>query len=286
MRFLKKKRHKLLFVIVLILAMINSCVTLRKSDKQTIKKFNKVGQTPIIYHDIFEGKQIRWIADKEFNKNVPTIIFVHGAPGSSDNYFKHLQDVDLQKKANLVAVDRLGYGYSNFGKAEVSIAKQAEMIGFIAKKYHENKIILIGWSYGGTIVGKMAMNNTNYAHLILIAPALSPKDEKHFWFGNFAKWKATRWLVPKVFQVAEDEKLAHANELEKIENDWQSIKTSITYYHGDKDRLVTYKNMQYLKSKIDSSILKTVTIKKGSHFIIFKNYDLIKKEMLSVLEKL
>jgi len=279
------KKYLFLSTLIIFFIFINSCVTLRKSDKAVLKEFKKHNQTPVIYHDIYNGIPIRYIADKEFDKNLPTIIFVHGAPGSSDNYYKHLQDVDLQKKANLVTIDRLGYGYSNFGKAEVSLEKQAKMIEFIIQKYKENKIMLVGWSYGGTIVGKMAINK-NYAHVILIAPAISPKDEKYFWFGNFAKWKATRWLSPKVFQVAEDEKLAHAKELEKIENDWQNVKTPITYYHGNDDGLVPYKNMAFLKSKIDSTILKTVTIDKGSHFIIFKNYDTIKKEMLTVLDEM
>ncbi len=286
MNILKKKRYKLLLVFILLLITANSCVTLRDSDRKIIKKFKKVKQTVKVYHDTFKGKPIRWIVDKPFNKSLPTIIFVHGAPGSLDNYYKHLQDIDLQKRANLVSVDRLGYGYSDFGNCEPSIAKQAEMIEFIAQKYKETKIILVGWSYGGPIIGKMAMENQNYSHIIMIAPAVSPEDEKYFWFGNFAKWKATRWISPKVFRVAEDEKLAHANELKKIANDWNKIKTPITYYHGNKDRLVPYKNMKFLQSKIDSTLLKCVTIDKGSHFIIFKNYELIKKELLSIIEKI
>ncbi|MEE9348528.1 MAG: alpha/beta hydrolase [Flavobacteriaceae bacterium] len=278
-----KKRYIFSILLLGLLVFVNSCMTMRKSDKKVLKKFKKLGQTPIIYHDTFNGIPIRYIADKKFNNSLPTIIFVHGAPGSSDNYYTHLQDVTLQKKANLVTVDRLGYGYSNFGKAEVSLSKQANMIHYIAQKYKDTKIMLVGWSYGGTIVGKMAMNNANYRHIIMIAPAVSPKDEKHFWFGKFAKWKATRWLAPKVFQVAEDEKLAHANELEKIENDWQKITTPITYYHGKNDGLVPYENMAFLQSKINDSILKSVTIDKGNHFIIFKKYELIKKEMLAVL---
>ncbi len=283
MKKFKKKRYLLLLTFVLFLITANSCMTMRKSDKAILKRFKKKGQTPKIYHDNYNGIPIRYIADKAFDKNLPTIIFVHGAPGSSDNYYDHLQDVDLQKKANLVAVDRLGYGYSNFGKAEVSIAKQAAMIEYIAKKYQQNKIMLVGWSYGGPIIGKMAIENPNYGHIIMIAPAVSPKDEKYFWLGNFAKWKATRWLSPKAFRVAEDEKLAHAAELKKMENDWHKIKTPITYYHGNNDGLVPYKNMAFMQSKVNDSLLKCVTIDKGTHFIIFKNYEMIKKEMLAIL---
>lgn len=285
MKKLKKKRYFLLLISILFLVTANSCMTMRKSDKSVLKKFKKNGQIPKIYHDTYNGIPIRYIADKAFDKTLPTIIFVHGAPGSSDNYYDHLQDKELQKKANLVTVDRLGYGYSNFGKSETSIAKQAEMIELIAQKYHQNKIMLVGWSYGGPIIGKMVMENPKYAHVIMIAPAVSPKDEKYFWIGKFAKWKATRWLSPKVFRVAEDEKLAHAAELKKMENDWQKITTPITYYHGNKDGLVPYENMAFLQTKMSDSILKCVTIEKGTHFIIFKKYDMIKKEMLDVLEK-
>ena len=281
-----KKRYILLLVITTFLTLANSCITLRKSDKSVLKNFKKVNQKPQIFHEDYNGKSIRYIADKPLDESLPTVIFVHGAPGSSDNYYKHLQDTALQKKANLISIDRLGYGYSDFKKSEVSIAKQAAMIEFVAQKYKHKKIVLVGWSYGGPIIGKMAIENQDYGHLIMIAPAVSPKDEKHFWFGNFAKWKATKWMAPRVFVVAEDEKLAHANELLKLENEWQKITTPITYYHGTKDGLVPYENMAFLQSKIQDSILKCVTIDKGNHFIIFKEYDLIKKELLSVLEKL
>ena len=285
-KFYKKKRVQFLALTIILLAFANSCMTMRMSDKKVMRTFKKNGQAPQIYHDTFKGKPIRYIADKPFNKLLPTIIFVHGAPGSSDNFYKHLQDTTFQKKANLVSVDRLGYGYSNFGIAEVSIKKQAQMIAYIAKKYEQTKIVLVAWSYGGAIIAKMAMDNPKIDHLVMIAPALSPKDEKYFWFGNFAKWKATRWIAPKTFQVAEDEKLAHANELKKIEKNWFKIKAHISYFHGNDDGLVPYKNMNYLKSKVNDSLVNYFTIDKGSHFIIFKNYDLIRDEILKVLEKI
>ena len=128
-------------ILILLLLVIKSCVTLRKSDSSIIKNFKKKGQTTEINYKIFQDNKIRYITDKKMDKNLPTIIFVHGAPGSSTDYYKYLQDIDLQKQANLISVDRLGYGYSNFGKAEVSITKQAAMIHFIAQKYNSNKII-------------------------------------------------------------------------------------------------------------------------------------------------
>jgi pimeloyl-ACP methyl ester carboxylesterase len=286
MKRFKKKRCFFLFTLIALLVLANSCVTLRDSDKKMTKKFKKIGQKIKIFHTPFKGKSLRYVTSTTFDKSKPTVIFVHGAPGSLDNFYKHLQDLDLQKKANLIAVDRLGYGYSEFGKTEVSIAKQADALNFIANKYADTKIVLMSWSYGGPITGKMAIDNPIFSHLLMVAPAVSPKDEKHFWLGYLANWKATKWLVPKVFVVAEKEKLAHTKELEILETEWQNLKTPTTHYHGTKDWLVPYKNMAYFKTKINDSILKTVTIKGGKHIIFFKNYDLIKKELLEILNNL
>ena len=279
----KKKRFYIIGIIVLILVLLNSCLTLRKTDKQLRESFSKKGQNVQIYHDTIFGTSIRYIADKKQNKNLKTVIFVHGAPGSSADFLKYLQDTTLQKMANLVAVDRLGYGFSEYGKPETSIAKQANTIAEIAKKYNDNKIILVAWSYGGPIIGKMAMDNPNYQHLVMLAPAVSAKDEKYFWLGNLAKWKATKWLVPTPLVVAETEKLSHQKELKKLEPNWSKIKTSITYFQGNKDFLVPYKNMAFLKSKIDTTLLKTITLKGRNHFIPFTEYKRIKKELIKII---
>ena len=281
-----KKIYIISIIIVVLSGFLKSCITLRKSDESVIKNFKKENQVPEIFHDNYDGVSIRYISDKPIDKTLPTIIFVHGAPGSSDNFYKHLQDLDFREKANLVSVDRLGYGYSNYGKAEISIEKQAKMIDYVAQKYNHKKIILVGWSYGGPIIGKMAIDNPSYAHLVMIAPAVSADDEKLFWFGNFAKWKATKWMSPKPFVVAENEKLSHAKELKKIEPEWKKLKTPVSYFHGTKDGLVTYKNMAFMKRNMDKKYLKTYTIEGGNHTIIFDNYDFIKKKILKVVNAL
>lgn len=103
----------------------------------------------------------------------------------------------------------------------------------------------------------MAIDNpTIYNHLVMVAPA----DEKHFWLGYLAKWKATKWFVLKVFVVAEAEKLAHTNELRLLEKQWKNLKILTTHYHGTKDWLVPYENLDYFKTKVSDSILKSVTI--------------------------
>ena len=281
-----KKRYYILLLIIVIIITANKYVTLRKPDSQIKEIFRNKNQQISIIHDSIFKKSIRYLFVNSASKNSSTLIFVHGAPGSSADFLKYLQDSTLRKNANLIAIDRLGYGFSEFGKPETSISKQASTINALIKRLKIKHAILIGWSYGGPIIAKAAIDNPKIKHLVLLAPAVSPKDEKHFWLGNFAKWKLTKWMVPKPFVVAEAEKLKHTEELKLLDKQWNLIKTPIIYFHGDKDFLVPYSNMKYLKQKVDSSLLKTITLKGRNHFIPFTEYEVIRYEILKIVKKL
>lgn len=278
---IRKKRFYILGVFIIILIVLKINFTLRKTDQQLKKLFDKKNQKISIFYDTILKHKIRYITTGKYNKKLPTILFVHGAPGSLSDFLKYVQDTTLQKKANLMAIDRVGYGFSDFGKPETSIAIQAKIANETIK--NKDNIILVGWSYGGAIIAKMAMENSKIKHIVMLAPAVSPKDEKYFWLGNLAEWKFTKWLVPTPLIVAEAEKKAHKKELEKLEKEWDKIKIPITYFHGDKDFLVPYNNMKYLKTKVDSSLLKTITFKGRNHFIPFTEFDRIKVEIIKIL---
>jgi len=284
MSFFKRKRILIPLTIVVLLFGFISCATFRKSDKKVYKEFKKEDITPIIYRAKFEGKTIRYIASKPIKSNIPSIIFVHGAPGSSDNFYRHLQDKELGVKANLISVDRLGYGYSDYGNSETSLDKQAESIYTIIQKHHLKNVLLFSWSFGGPIVAKMAVKYPEIKHIVMIAPAISPDDEKFFGIGKLVHWKSTRWLFSKAFRVSDEEKYSHVDELTKMLDDWKNISIPITYYHGNKDKIVPYTNMDFIKKNVNDSLLTAKTIEKGNHFIIFKNYDMIKEDLLEVIE--
>lgn len=271
---------------MLILAGANSCMSFRMDDNAVVKSFKKSHLTVKIYRTSYQGKPMRYVATKPIDVKLPTLFFIHGTPGSSADFFKYLQDSVLNQKANLISVDRLGYGFSNFGQAKTSITEQANSIINILTENQLDKVILVGWSYGGTIAAKMVMLNPEMVkHVVLIAPAISPKDEKYFALGKLAQWQLTSWMIPKVFKVAEDEKLTHAKELKLMLPDWSKIQTPITYYHGDNDQIVPYANANFIKQEMASNYLNLITIKDGSHFIVFKNYDLIKTELLRILDE-
>lgn len=250
-----------------------------------LRSLKKLGVTPKIYHENYHGKKIRFIAAKPIDTNLPTLLFIHGAPGASKDFFSYLEDTDLNN-TNLITVDRLGYGYSDYGNAEISIEKQAESIYSIINNYKLCNVVLISWSFGVPIAAKMAYNYPEIKHNVMIAGAISPNDEKFFSIAKVLRWKLTKWMFSKALKVSDNEKMSHVDELTKMVNDWEAIKSPITYYHGTKDRIVPYKNIDFITSKVKDSMLNAITVKDANHFILIKHYGMVKKELLRVLKEL
>ena len=142
-----EKKYTLLLAIVLITT-VPACITLRKTDRKILSNFKKEGLQAQVNTFIFEDKTLRYVLSKEFNKELSTVLFIHGAPGSNSDYEDYLTDKDLNQKANLISVDRLGYGYSDFGNAQTSIQKQAQSIQKLMDSLDTPNIILVGWSFG------------------------------------------------------------------------------------------------------------------------------------------
>jgi len=58
-------------------------------------------------------------------KELPLLLFIHGAPGRWYGYIDYLSDSTLLKNFQMISIDRAGYGNSAKGGAVTSIAQQA-----------------------------------------------------------------------------------------------------------------------------------------------------------------
>ena len=206
------------------------------------------------------------------------VLFVHGAPGSWNVFAKYLADTSLMN-AHLVAVDRPGYGKSDFGKSVTSIAAQAEMIAPILNSNQSKKpAILVGHSLGGPVIAQMAMNNSNrIGALIFLAPAIDPDHEKIWWISKPANSFLFKWMVPAVWRVTNDEKLSHVQELKKMIPLWQNIKCPCWYFYGEKDRIVPPENVDFARRMIVNAPLNITAWPNENHFIPWTQQDSITK---------
>ena len=258
----------------------------RDSDEVLWRKIRNIeGSRFVVEHVRLDSTSVRYVAQLK-SKSSPTIVFVHGAPGSLSDYARFLSDKELTQKANVISVDRPGYGYSQFGEPMTSLEKQANTLHqALQRKYGFQDIILVGHSYGGPVIAQMAILFPEiYETIVLLAPALDPQNEKDIKIAKMAKWKMTKWMVPMAMKVAAAEKFSHVSELKNLDKKWGDFSSKAIILHGTSDRLVPFENVAYLENKIpDKKNLKTIILKGEDHFLPWTRFDLIKDELLFLL---
>ncbi len=281
-----RKGLKIIGIAVVVLILVISFLVYRftkpQTDQQIIDKFENDTFQPTIDHFYYNDKEVRVIKmQKEIDTSLTTLVFVHGSPGSSMDFKRYLKDTALNKRANLIAYDRIGYGNNNRGKVLNSVEKEVEVLDHVINGINSEKIILVGYSYGGTIV--MA-SPKKYKKKIALAAAVRGDLEPMFWILNFYKWKITRPLIPKVFQAAAQEKLKHVTELPTLENQWNISESKVLSIHGTADRIVPFKNSVFLEKIMDKDKFKLLPIEEGNHGLVWNKFDLIDKEILKSLD--
>jgi len=272
---------------IFIIQVLTSCTVLqwRSTDIEIKERFLNAGiPTEISYFNVDSLDLKIRVQKVPSDTATANIVFLHGSPSSLSAWTSYLENDPLLQKANLYAIDRPGYGYSNFGDEMTSITKQATLMSALINSYKLNNVIVVGSSYGGPLVARMAAINTSIKAVVMISPAIDPKQEKKIWQSNFTQWWLTRWLVPTGYRVAGDEKTIHAEELEKLEKDWDKVTVPVIHIHGDIDDIVPYGNVNYTKEIFSDITIVTKTDR--GHEIAWKNPELIMPHLFSLLTKI
>lgn len=280
------KRFERLILLVVILHFLQACAK-KDGDALVYRAFQKSEVEPSIFQTEVANANVRYIQTGDTQQQ-DVILFVHGAPGSADAYYRYLKDDALLNQFLMVTVDRLGYGDSEKNRAEPSIIKQSESLEPIINKYTSKgkRVFLVGHSYGGPIVAKLAMDmSTDVKGIMLLAPAIDPENEKMFWFSKLGKTAPTSWITPKAMKVATVEKFAHVEALEAIADDWHMIHQPVIYMHGDNDMIAPYANLDFARRKLINADTSFITIKGENHFLPWKQYDLVKENLFKLAAK-
>ena len=209
----------------------------------------------------------------------PILMLIHGAPGAWFGYKEFFNDSLLLKKFQIIAPDRAGYNKS--GNKETSIEQQAILLKNTLKIHNQQKVSLLGRSYGAAIAAKITANNPDLIeNLILIAPACDPKKEKFWWFSKPVNTKFARFFLPSFINRASDEKFTHVADLTKILPDWQKIKCPVTILQGGKDWIVEPSNGRFLDSILVNAPRRFIYLPNNGHLLTAERYDLIRNILL------
>lgn len=270
------KKYLLQVSCILICLSSFSCTVLqwRSSDKEIQQRFEtaKIPTEISYFHVDSINLKIR-VQSVLANHTNTHLVFFHGSPSSLSTWEGYLRDATLRKTVNMHAVDRPGYGYSNFGDEMTSIDMQARLMSALINEKKLTNVIVIGSSYGGPLAARVGFLNPNVKAIVMISPAIDPTNEKDIWASRFTQWKLTRWLVPTGYRVAGDEKVVHAQELASIADDWKKITIPVLHFHGDTDAIVPYENIQFSQEHFQN--IEIISIPQKGHEIAWKNKELI-----------
>jgi len=227
------------------------------------------------------------IADRELHyvqtgkPNGPTLVFVHGSPGSWDAYKRYLTDERFLDRFRMIAVDRPGFGFSDFRKS-ASLGEQSQLLNALMDSLKNDKPqTLIGHSYGGPLIVKMALDRPDlHDNLVILAGALDPEAEKPEKWRKPLTWIPLKYLVPGALKPSNDEIWMLKEDLKTLKPHLGELTQRVLLIHGTSDKLVPYKNVAFMqKTFTNVAELKTITLENERHFIVWDRERLIKDNL-------
>ncbi len=266
--------------LLLMLRVLLGGVQFRHSDEEIVASFGQGNFIPQVGRYAVGGHTIRYVSVGA--DSLPVVVLVHGAPSSLSGYSAYLRDSLLLRHVRLVAVDRPGYGYSDFGASVTSIREQARLLAPLLRQFRQRPLVLVGSSYGGAVIARLAMDHPEAVDgLVLISAALAPGLEKTYWISYPANWLPFRWLVPTLLRVANDEKLSHRQSLEEMLPDWPRIRAGVTLLHGERDGLVYYENAAFAEQQLTNAAdVCLVSVPDEGHGLPWSRFELVRTAIL------
>lgn len=219
----------------------------------------------------------------------PVVVFVHGSPGSLSAFVPFLVDSSLLAKAQLISMDRPGFGYSRYGQGEKSLAVQAAVIrDLLLEKKGDQPLILVGHSLGGPLVARVAMDYPDLIDgLVLVAGSIDPELEPNeTWFRAPLATPFLRWILPGSLRASNYELYHLKPELEVMIPSWKDLRCPVVIIHGERDNLVPFGNVAFAKKHLDPLYTKYITHEAAGHFIPWEQPEMISEGVLYLLDKL
>ena len=260
---------------------------LRLGDERLLEVLagNSYGYEPSVSYLADGDRQVRYVEVGQ--DSLPLIVFVHGAPASSAFWLDLLRDSLLLSRAKLLAVDRPGYGYSDFGRTLISVREQARLIAEVIREKRERheQIVVHGSSYGGTVSARIAMDYPELVDgLLLQSASLAPGEEKTYDISYVTNHWSLKWLVPPTLRNANEEKLSHRGQLQQMVDRWDRIRSGVVILHGTADRLIYPGNAYFAAQRlVNASCLDFRMYSGRGHDLLWTKTQELKEALLKLI---
>jgi pimeloyl-ACP methyl ester carboxylesterase len=263
--------------------LMDSCMQFRMS-KSEIDAFFKDKEKKGTLHRYEAGRRVMNYLEVG-DTSLPLVVFVHGSPGSLSAFIEFMKDSALLANAELISVDRPGFGDSNFGYAEPSLARQGALLKPILE-LHKNQrpIILVGHSLGGPLIARMAMDYPELIDgLIMVAPSIDPELEPNEWFRGPLATPFLKWMLPRSIRASNDEIYHLKPELEEMLALWPKVTATTIVIQGNQDTLVPKENAEFARKMMVNAPVKLINVEEMNHFVPWTHPYLIRDAILEMV---
>lgn len=274
----------ILLAVICIALFLSRCIVakMRWNDKKAQRVFKGKNVPLQIFDSVFDGHHIHY--SMTGSDTLPSLVFIHGSPGSWFHYMRFMWDDDMRKKYRVISFDRPGFGFSGYGKA-MHLQEQCKLLLPVLQSLKNNQpMILCGHSYGGPVVAKLAADAPAlFKTIVITSGSLDPAQEKRESWRYVMNNKPLSWFLPGAFYPSNVELLYLKKDLVPLADDLHKITTTVVFIHGDKDTWVPIANITYGQKKmVNASSITIDTLKGAGHQIPWKNREDFKKILLSL----
>ena len=268
-----------------LLFLMDSCLQFRMSKSEIDQYFKTKKKKGTVHQFYLEDRRVNYLTVGDSLK--PMVVFVHGSPGSLSAFIDFMADTALLSKAQLISVDRPGFGYSNFGFAEPSLEKQAAYVMSIIEKQKGNRrVILVGHSLGGPVICRVAIDYPESINgLVIVAGSIAPDLEPKEWFRAPLATPFLSWMVPRSLRASNKEIYKLKPQLEEMIPLYPKIKANTIVIQGGKDDLVHPGNANFAKKMITNAPVQLVLRADMNHFVPWTHPELIREAVIALIDK-
>src|SRR5687767_8227011 len=267
---------------IFIWVVLSQCVIMRNrwSDKKAVRIFSRKKVSLSIHDTIIKNRHLHFAISG--SDSLPTLVFIHGSPGSWMNYAKYMWDSTLLRKFRMVSIDRPGFGFSDFGSPLHVQQKCVLILPVLQSLKNKKSFYLYGHSMGGAIVTQLAATDPRlFDAMVIAAGSIDYNQEKKETWRKIMNAKPLYWLLPGAFGPSNTELLYLKSDLLPLQQEFKKITCKVHFIHGDEDKWVPIANVDYgKKMMINASLLTSDTIKGAGHHIPWKNKDRITELLL------
>jgi pimeloyl-ACP methyl ester carboxylesterase len=189
------------------------------------------------------------------------IVIITGTPSWSEYWAPTLAKVPANRL--MIVADRPGFAQSEPQKAVTSIADQARALSALLDGPADQKVVLIGQSYGGPVAATLAAQRPDKVKALVLLSAFfgdrGPTARRLTALGA-----AARPLLPRDLKNALAEVANQKPQLPAVEQALASLTIPIVVLHGGKDTFVTPAAAQALAARTGAAYVEAPD---GDHFL-------------------